>query len=328
MHPLTVAIVQPHISIISPPKIYLFKPRKCSVQVLEDVLPGDDGKHCDCEVIPGSSFHRGLNPMWLEDQEAEEMGAPLVASCDLWREDSESPWGQKQWMATEAFCSEDWDGEEAGERKMSLSTMQKLMEARVDPRFREAYRKNFAESGAMKGWTKRAFLNYFAGPPAGKHAKMTEELIRSVHMFSEELIIVVNFGMTSSVKLTPKRFPRLILLHGRPMHTDLKRSFNFNKLRAFLFSRALAGVGLDSDQFVAPGVDRLFEMTEREITDAWHRLALPGTSRCFLSLIFLGCTAFTTLLVFTCFYNVETLAMAAWENMGGVVLNLFIESCF
>jgi hypothetical protein len=266
--------------------------------------------------------------MWLEDQEAEEMGAPLVASCDLWREDSESPWGQKQWMATEAFCSEDWDGEEAGERKMSLSTMQKLMEARVDPRFREEYRKNFAESGAMKGWTKRAFLNYFAGPPAGKHAKMTEELIRSVHMFSEELIIVVNFGMTSSVKLTPKRFPRLILLHGRPMHTDLKRSFNFNKLRAFLFSRALAGVGLDSDQFVAPGVDRLFGMTEREITDAWHRLALPETSRCFLSLIFLGCTKFTTLLVFTCFYNVETLAMAAWEDMGGVVLNLFIESCF
>lgn len=261
--------------IIKPKKAGELQTVKCSVQVLEDVLPGDDGKHCDCEVIPGSSFHRGLNPMWLEDQEAEEMGAPLVASCDLWREDSESPWGQKQWMATEAFCSEDWDGEEAGERKMSLSTMQKLMEARVDPHFREAYRKNFAESGAMKGWTKRAFLNYFAGPPAGKHAKMTEELIRSVHMFSEELIIVVNFGMTSSVKLTPKRFPRLILLHGRPMHTDLKRSFNFNKLRAFLFSRALAGVGLDSDQFVAPGVDRLFEMTEREITEKYPLPIMP-----------------------------------------------------
>ena len=160
--------------------------------------------------------------MWLSDQEAEDMGAPLVASCDQWKDDTASRWGQKQWMATEAFCEENWEGEAAGERQMTVQTMRKLMEARVDPRFREVYGTYFADSGDMKGWTKRAFLNYFAGPPAGKHAKMTEELIRSVHLFSNELIIVVNFGMTSSVKLTPKNFPRLILLHGRPMHTDLK----------------------------------------------------------------------------------------------------------
>ena len=207
--------------------------------------------------------------MWLNDDEAEDMGAPLVSSCDLWEQDQNSPWAQKQWMATEAFCSEDWQDEEAGERKIKVETMRRLMEARVDPRFRKVYQQYFAESGTKKGWTQRAFLNYFAGPPAGKHAKMTEELIRSVHIFSQELIIVVNFGMTSSVKLTPERFPRLLLLHGRPIDTDLKRSFNFNKLRAFLFSRTLAGVGLDSDQFVAPGVDRLFEMTEREIDVTW-----------------------------------------------------------
>eukprot|EP00438_Fugacium_kawagutii_P013382 Skav216488 [mRNA] locus=scaffold1123:473583:483954:- [translate_table: standard] len=247
------------------------------VQVLEDVLPGDDGKHCDCEVIPGTSFHQMLNPMWLEDHEAEDIGAQLVASCDLWKEDAESHWGQQQWIATEAFC-EDWQGEDAGDRKIAVSTMRKLMEARVDARFTEVYQKYFGTEGS-EGWTKRAFLNYFAGPPAGKHAKMTEELIRSVHIFSQELIIVVNFGMTRSDKLTPERFPRLILLHGRPMDVDLHRSFNFNKLRAFLFSRAMTGVGLDSDQFVAPGVDRLFEMTEREINESragFAALASPG----------------------------------------------------
>ncbi|CAK9071819.1 Apocytochrome f, partial [Durusdinium trenchii] len=101
----------------------------CSVQVLEDVLPGDDGKHCECEIILGSAFHKGLNPMWLP---------------------------------------EDWSGEEPGERTIPLETMRQLMEARVDPR------KYFPSAGAQKGWTKRAFLNYFAGPPDGKHAKMTE----------------------------------------------------------------------------------------------------------------------------------------------------------
>ena len=73
--------------------------------------------------------------------------------------------------------------------------------------------------------------------------------------------------MTTSAKLTPQRYPRLVLLHADPMDVSLKRSFNFNKLlgcngsmfgeagtsgkqlrlRAFLFARALAGVGLDSE---------------------------------------------------------------------------------
>ncbi|CAK9064793.1 unnamed protein product [Durusdinium trenchii] len=219
----------------------------CSVQVLEDVLPGDDGKHCECEIILGSAFHKGLNPMWLP--EVEEDKAPLVASCQLWEEDRGSRWGQEQWKAVEAFCSQDWSGEEPGERTIPLETMRQLMEARVDPRFREVY---------------QTLGPFFA-----------DELIRSVHMFSQELIIVVNFGMTSSTKLTPERFPQLLLLHARPMDVQLKRSFNFNKLRAFLFSRALAGVGLDSDQWVAPGVDRLFDMTEREIHEKYPFPIMP-----------------------------------------------------
>ena len=152
---------------------------KCSVQVLEDVLPGDDGKHCDCEVLPGSDFERGLNPMWLE---SEPPDAPLVASCALWAASRSTVWGQQQWQATQAFCGPQDDLPVAGERALSVEVMQKLMEARVDRRFREVYQRHFGS-----GWAPRAFLNYFAGPPEGKHAKMTLELIRSVHLFSKEL---------------------------------------------------------------------------------------------------------------------------------------------
>ncbi|CAE7484545.1 petA [Symbiodinium pilosum] len=252
---------------------------KCNIQVLQDILPGDDGKHCECQVTPGTPFYQGLNPMWLLPEEADAEGASLVASCELFEEGKDAgTWGQRQWQAVAAFCNAEWAETEesrAGDKQMSLDTMRKLMRARVDPRFKEVYRTYFAQSGEQRGWTKQAFVNYFASTPSGKHAKMTEELVRSVHRFSTEVIVVVNFGMTTSSKLTPQRYPRLVLLHADPMDSSLRRSFNFNKLRAFLFARALAGVGLDSDQFVAPGVDRLFEMAEREITADYPLAIMP-----------------------------------------------------
>ena len=38
------------------------------------------------------------------------------------------------------------------------------------------------------GWLPRGFLTYFAGPPAGRHAQMTEALIESVHAFSQYVL--------------------------------------------------------------------------------------------------------------------------------------------
>jgi len=255
---------------------------KCNPQDLEDIIPGDDGKHCQCQVVPGSSFYQNLNPMFLTEEEADAGGSEVVASCELFRAGAqERAEGAAQWESVEAFCSEDWEEKasqdpllEAGDRRLDLSSMQKLMRARVDARFVGTYNKLF-----KNGWAPRAFVNYFAGPPGGKHAKMTEELVASVHAFSSEPIIVVHFGMsTSSSVWTPERFPRLVLLHAEPFQQSslpFKRSFNFNKLRAFLFARVLAGVGLDSDQFVAPQVDRLFDMTEREITQAYPLAIMP-----------------------------------------------------
>eukprot|EP00913_Durusdinium_trenchii_P034972 g32714.t1 len=135
------------------------------------------------------------------------------------------------------------------------------MQARVDARFETNYLKLVDEDG----WFDKAFVNYFAGAPGSKHANMTEQLIRSVHMFSENPIVVLHLGSRAPDTWTPKRFPRLLLVHAAPMGADSHRSFNFNKLRSFLISRARVGVELDSDQFVGPGVDYMFEMTEKDI---------------------------------------------------------------
>lgn len=271
--------------VIKPKKEGQLQEVKCNVQVLEDLIPGDDGKHCQCLVTPGNSFYKKINPMHQSERDADAAGAKLVASCEIFEAGkNQGSWGAAQWEAVEPFCSDSWERRiakgdpllEAGARKLKLSDLRKLMRARVDPRFVNTYDKLFGGGGSdKKGWVPRAFVNYFAGSPSGKHAKMTEELVRSAHAFSSEPIIVVHFGMTTSSSLTPENYPRLVLLHAAPFGHLAKKSFNFNKLRAFLFARALAGVELDSDQFLAPGVDRVFAMTEREITKDYPMPIMP-----------------------------------------------------
>jgi len=122
----------------------------------------------------------------------------------------------------------------------------------------------------------RAFVNYYAGAPDGKHAAMTEELVESVHKFSSYPIVVFHFGSITPESWTPERFPRLVLIHAEPLPPGSGRSFNFNKMRAMLLARIRTGVQLDSDQFVAPGVDAIFDATEREVTKDYPMAILPA----------------------------------------------------
>jgi len=176
------------------------------------------------------------------------------------------------------LCDPSWaatpDGMAAksGSKALSLSQTQDLMKTWIDERFQGNYDRLFGRAG----WTPKAFLNYYAGPPDGKHTKMTEELIVSVHEFSQEPILVYHFGLTTPKAWTPKRFPRLVLFHAAPFPVGSGRSFNFNKMRAMLISRAKVGIQLDSDQFVAPGVDDMFVPTEREITKDYPMPILPA----------------------------------------------------
>ncbi|CAE7343993.1 unnamed protein product, partial [Symbiodinium pilosum] len=242
----------------------------CDVQTLGDPVPGEDGKHCQCLVKHNSLFEKQLNPMLLSEKLADKEGSRLIASCDIFEASrSKGPEDQALWEAVEPFCSEAWEEDaaqdtslKAGPHRLAFSSLQKLMQARIDARFAKNYDRLVGEDG----WLPRAFVNYYAGAPGSKHANMTEQLIRSVHMFSEAPIIVLHLGSRTPDSWTAERFPQLLLVHAAPMEPDAHRSFNFNKLRSFLISRAKTGVELDSDQFVGPGVDYMFEMSEKEIT--------------------------------------------------------------
>lgn len=251
----------------------------CSIDKLGDLIPGDGGKHCQCEVTPGTSFYRRLNPLLMPEQLAESTGSRLIGSCDIFEKGrSVGPHGLAQWQATEAFCSPQWHERardnpklQAGSKQVDLGTLQGLMRVRIDHRFL----KNYERLADKDGWIERAFVNYYAGAPDGKHTKMSEELVRSVHLFSNEPIIVFHLGSLTPDDWTASRFPRLLLMHVSPLGPAVPRSFNFNKIRSFLLARVRVGVELDSDQFVAPGVDYMFNMTQREITKDYPIPILP-----------------------------------------------------
>lgn len=245
---------------------------KCDVNHLADVAPGADDKHCECSVTPGTPHYQSLNPAML----MERKDTSAVMSCETFKKgQSDGVWGAKNWEAVEGLCSPDWDAAQtgitkAGPRAIKAEKLNDLMTAWVDPRFRDIYN-TFYKDGA---WLDRAFVNYFAEFGSGKHAKMTEELIKSVHMFSDYPIVVVHFGMAAPIAWTPEQFPRLILLHAHPMPNG--KSFNYNKLRAMLMARARTGVQLDSDEFVAPGVDAIFQRTEDEVTEKYALPIMPA----------------------------------------------------
>ncbi|CAK9015009.1 unnamed protein product [Durusdinium trenchii] len=139
-------------------------------------------------------------------------------------------------------------------------TLQDLMNVRIDARFLKTYERHMETRQHIETWSATA--------PG-------DELIRSVHLFSNELIVVFHLGSLTPDTWTPERYPRLLLMHLAPLGPKVQKSFNYNKLRAMLISRVRVGVQLDSDQFVAPGADYMFNMTEREITREYPIPILP-----------------------------------------------------
>lgn len=204
---------------------------------------------------------------------AQSVQDPVV-SCDACSAGAKAgPWGLALWHAVAELCgSTDHErtSEKPGQRAMNLKSSQDLLRAWVDPRFQH----NYDRLVDKDGWIHQAFVNYVgSAPTGGKYAKMNEQLIRSVYLFSSRPIVVVHFGMAAPPEWDPKKFPNLVLMHASAMPPD--HSFNFNKFRAMLLARAKTVIMLDSDQFVAPGVDALFGRTEEEITQAYPFPILP-----------------------------------------------------
>lgn len=254
----------------------------CSIQHLPDNVPGDDGKHCQCLVTPGTDFHRAMNPMLMDEADADAIGASTVASCQLFFAARKiGPADKAQWLATEGLCSEAWEEKahlnrsyKAGSRQINVDMRQQLMRARIDVRFKS----NWARLRDSDGWFRKAWVSYVGGPPTSQFVKMAEELIKSVHYFSENPILMFNFGLFTPKSWTAERFPQLVVLHAAPLPNEprIRRSFNFNKLRAILMSRALNGVEVDVDQFVAPGADRLFSLTSKWVNKEYSFPLMPA----------------------------------------------------
>ncbi|CAJ1399474.1 unnamed protein product [Effrenium voratum] len=253
----------------------------CSIDHLPDVVPGDDGKHCECLVTPGTELYKNLNPMIMDQEDADHLGATVVASCELFFEARKNqPADLAQWLAVEGLCSAAWEEKtrfnrslKAGPREISLEMRQHLMRARVDARFKSSMAR-FTE----KGWFRHAWVTFVAGNPSSPFVKMAEELIKSVHYFSSWPILVYNFGFAAPETWTPERFPQLVIIHAAPLPSDphIRRSFNFNKLRSILMARVLTGVQVDVDQFVAPGADILFDLTQKWVNKEYPFPLLPA----------------------------------------------------
>jgi len=124
------------------------------------------------------------------------------------------------------------------------------------------------------------FMTYYGGPADGKHARMVEQLVISIHEFSKMPVVVAHFGFGVPASWTAERFPRMVLIHYSGIEPEAPnnyaRSFNFNKLRAMMLAKIKVGVQLDADQFVAPGVDNMFASTAREITKEYPRIIMPA----------------------------------------------------
>ncbi|CAK0875257.1 unnamed protein product [Prorocentrum cordatum] len=104
---------------------------------------------------------------------------------------------------------------------------------------------------------------------------MNYHLIPSVHLFATKPVVVVHFGMVAPLVWDPKEFPRLVVLHAAPLPNLPKRRFCFNTYRAMLVARVRTGIQLDSDQFVAPGVDALFRRAAGESFQDYPMPILP-----------------------------------------------------
>jgi len=154
----------------------------------------------------------------------------------------------------------------------------------VDCDYRKAYFNAVKASDqsvpSNKHWIERAWVTFFKGPAHGmQHAMMVSNLIRSVHLFSKEPIIIYVVGTPHlSIDWDPEIFPRLIVLHADPIETMNEGrdgvSFNFNKFRSMLL-RIKVGVQLDADMINGPNCDRLFAATKKEITAQYPYPIMP-----------------------------------------------------
>jgi len=124
------------------------------------------------------------------------------------------------------------------------------------------------------GWVQEAYVSYISihDPQAHIGAEL-DLLLQSAHRFSSRPIVVANFGKVVPESWTPEKYPNLLLMHAKPMRNPAL--FNFNKIRAMMFTLVRTGIVVDADQFLNSGFDRMFVRTAEEVTASYPYPILP-----------------------------------------------------
>lgn len=236
---------------------------------LKDVLPGDDRKHCECEVSPSSAFFQTINILALPKAERDQMQLNYLSSCSILSNDT-SLEGRSLWAGVEGICSKEWASSKypKGPRARKQSSMGMLLKTVLDKRFVGNY-----DRLSQAGWVRRGFVTCFIGSALnGGSVRSVELLIDSVHKYSVYPIVVLHAGMATPFHWTAEVYPRLILVSMADFPSEL--STTHMSLLASLVSRVKSGILLPHDALVLPTVDTMFSRIESEINEDY---ALPCT---------------------------------------------------
>jgi hypothetical protein len=143
---------------------------ECSVNVLPDILPGDDAKHCECEMKVGDPVYEAItNPGILPPEAGAEQSPLLWSSCRIIQQmgakgHETPPENTALLRSAEPLCSSEWPsspdalsdptGGKSGDRAMTLEQTRASMLAWKDELFEGAVVRLYDDAG----WISRAFL--------------------------------------------------------------------------------------------------------------------------------------------------------------------------
>lgn len=237
---------------------------------LKDVRPGDDRKHCECQVNTATLFFDSINIQALPKEERSLITGRDHSTCQSFQED-QSLQGQHLWEGIEGICDSEWHAlrhEKAGPKALSHGLMARLMRTGIDGRFMKNYKKFF-----KNGWMHRGFVSFFSGSLEGPQSQTMEALIDSVHRFSVYPIVVLHAGLATPIHWRAEVYPRLVLLSMYDMPSEL--GYSMTILIAAIASRVKNGLVLTYNSLVIPGVDAIFSHTEAEINREYPYPLMP-----------------------------------------------------
>ncbi|CAE7390125.1 yqeH, partial [Symbiodinium necroappetens] len=227
---------------------------------LNDVRPGDDQKHCECQVNTASQMFTYINLLSLPKSDRKYIDVEPVASCGSFEQDTSAA-GQLLWEGIRGVCDQQWSPpREPGSHALSGKEMTQAMRALASTAFAQNYQRLYRE-----GWLQRGFVSYFKGPPNSQQAQLMELLIDSVHQFSVYPIVVLHVGLAIPMHWTPRVFPRLVVLSVKELPSSVKACSAV--LQAALLSRVETGIFLSHDSLILPGIDRLYGTIASEVTE-------------------------------------------------------------